>query len=228
MEFMVEMLATNGGCELPCWWGITPGEASYRAVREFFSLQGVPLSFPRAWGFEVPHPERLFDYVIDAEFGTEDGIVSSIIVDGFIFSGQTSQRFASDWRHYAWDQILTQYGPPSRVLFSIAPPMERDAPVGYSLALLYESLGVAIFYGGPAQYDVNTSRACPNFDEVETIRLILVSARHSVVNVILELSASSTLGPSLEEMTGMSKEVFYETFKSAADGSVCLESSPAP
>ena len=25
-SFIAEMLSTNGGCELPCWWGITPGE----------------------------------------------------------------------------------------------------------------------------------------------------------------------------------------------------------
>lgn len=35
------LLANNGGCELPCWWGITPGLTGVVEARDFFVLQGV-------------------------------------------------------------------------------------------------------------------------------------------------------------------------------------------
>ena len=31
-----ELLATNGGCELPCWWGITPGVTRIEEVQTLF------------------------------------------------------------------------------------------------------------------------------------------------------------------------------------------------
>lgn len=33
----LEYYMTNGNCELPCWWGIVPGEAEWQSVKSFFS-----------------------------------------------------------------------------------------------------------------------------------------------------------------------------------------------
>ncbi len=33
----LEYYMTNRNCELPCWWGIVPGEAEWQSVQSFFS-----------------------------------------------------------------------------------------------------------------------------------------------------------------------------------------------
>lgn len=229
-EFVSEMLKTNDSCELPCWWGIEPGETQFQMVKGIFSSRGIPLfSDNRGGGFsvQIPHPDRHFDYVVDVEFYSEQGMTRSILVRSEIFRGQTSQRFARDWRRYAWDQVLIRYGSPSWVSLGFdAPLSEPGAPVTYKLTILYESLGVAIDYEGPAQYDPKAIvvRACPRFNEVTNVRLALVSARqgNSVIDLILKLSGAPGLGPSLEDTTGMSIQAFYETFK-VPSGGTCLE-----
>ena len=229
-EFVAAMLKTNGGCELPCWWGITPGETSHQAVRDFFSLQSIQLfSGGRHYEgseriFRIPHPERLFDYDVYIRFDARDGVIRSIRVDSETFNLQRSERFTRDWRSYTWDQILTRYGPPSWVGIAFQPPMEPNAPTIYGLSLIYEPLGFEISYMGPAQYDPKASlmRACPDFNVVTAIGLRLVSPEDSVVELLLSESHAPSLGPSLEETTGMSVQTFYETFRNA-NSRACLE-----
>lgn len=118
---------------------------------------------------------------------------------------------------------MTQYGRPSQVVFVTDPPIERDAPGYYGVTLIYEPLGFAVSYMGPAQLtaDFSTMRACPVFDEVLFINLYLVSPEDSVTTYLRKLT-STDKWPLLEEETGMSIETFYETFKEA-DSDVCLE-----
>jgi len=226
-EFVVAMLTTNGGCELPCWWGITPAKTNHQAVKDFFSSQGIRL-FSDAQGsdlvLDIPHTERLFDYRVHVSFDTRNEIVRYIKVDSEIFRGETSERFTRDWKRYAWDQILTRYGPPSWVGIAFQPPMEPNAPVIYGLSLIYEQLGLEISYTGPAQYDTKASviRACPDFNEVTAIGLRLVSPGDSIVELLLSESHAPSLGPSLEETTDMSLKTFYETFRNP-NAKACLE-----
>lgn len=42
-RFLEDMLETNGGCELPCWWGgtIVPGKTTLGEAKRFFRSQGI-------------------------------------------------------------------------------------------------------------------------------------------------------------------------------------------
>lgn len=35
LDAMLDLLYTNAGCRLPCWWGIIPGETSWTSARRF-------------------------------------------------------------------------------------------------------------------------------------------------------------------------------------------------
>ncbi|MCP4538783.1 MAG: hypothetical protein GY832_16745 [Chloroflexi bacterium] len=50
------MLETNGGCDLPCWWGVTPGQSEWQTVMDLTETLG-------GFAFDMPHPDRLFDYI---------------------------------------------------------------------------------------------------------------------------------------------------------------------
>ena len=207
------MLETNGGCELPCWWGIVPGKTDWQSVKERFTAIG-------GFVFEIPSPERLFDYYIDLSFEHSHGVVESITVMSEIARGYTSKHFAQDWRRYSLDQVLTRYGEPSQVHIQLVPAIEPGAPVYYNLALVYDHLGFFINYEGPAVHEPPVMRACPRFEEVTLIVLELQVSRPG--ESVLEPQEEYPF-PTLEEATGMNVDAFYEVFRDA-DSDTCLES----
>lgn len=233
-EFVVSMLQTNGGCELPCWWGITPGHTSYWVMRNSFYSQGVPMFSGNEYeslSFSIPDPDpELADYIGFVRFEIEDQVVHSIQVSSETILSwiDPPERFAQDWRLYSWDEVMNQYGVPSQVFFGI----ERHGDPGqaiYFIGLLYEPIGVAIRYMGMTSLDTDASvvQACPDFSKIAVINLFLVPSDDSVTEHLLSLSHASNLGPSLEEVTGMSVEEFYEDFRDP-DSDVCLEQQAPP
>ena len=75
-QFVADMLKTNGGCELPCWWGITPGQTAWQVLRNRFTAYGSSV-------FDVPSTTTV-DYHISHAFVQKNGVVESIQVTGEI------------------------------------------------------------------------------------------------------------------------------------------------
>ncbi len=229
--FVRKMLATNGGCELPCWWGITPGETTWQEVRHrlgfYYGGQGilrpggVRYHEVHYGDLRYPYPPP-YGYYIDIGFTEEDGVVQSIQVSGEIVQHTTPDRFAQDWRRYSLDQVLTRYGMPSQVRVHMAPPMEQGATPEYVLTVVYDDRGFWISYGGVAVYGEPKMRACPAFNQVNRVILGLQSPRASRPIVQPDPEGYDR---SLVEATGISLEKFYNTFKNA-DSRACLESLP--
>lgn len=211
-----EMLETNGGCELPCWWGVTPSQADWQIVKNRFTGYG-------GFVFEIPHPTRPYDYYLKMSFDHQDGIVRSIRVIGYIFPGGKSERFAQDWHRYSLDQVLTRYGEPSQVMLEFWPnPPGPYYP--YGLFVFYDHKGVLIEYGGSA-IPGEPFRICPQVEGVEYLRLWLRSPGEGPA--LLDLADLDPVERAqmlpLEKATGMDVETFYKTFKEP-DTKICLES----
>ncbi len=130
-----EMLKTNGGCELPCWWGITPGQTDWLAM----------LGQCESYGdcdFDMPESTQLPDYIIRQHFDQQGGKVRSTKIISEIPGGRILESFPRDWRRYALDQVLTRYGKPSQVLLELSnycadPPCGSS---GYGLYVVYDHL----------------------------------------------------------------------------------------
>ncbi len=217
--FVEEMLRTNGGCELPCWWGVMPGQSKWQTVKDRFTAYG-------GFAFELPHPERLFDYRVRVVFVEQDGIVQTIQVIGEVFRGATSDHFAQDWSRYSPDQVLGRYGRPSQVMLSLVPAFEVDSAPYYQLVVLYEEIGTAIRYIGPATYSEPAIQACLIFERVDAVYLWLQSPDQETPLVQQAMVPDEMpYFRSLEEATGISVETFYETFREPNRGG-CLEGPP--
>lgn len=223
--FVIEMLETNGGCELPCWWGITPGETGWQIVKNLFDSVGKRTNDVLYPDGTVGHGSRNFevsydgyrDYYLMHAFYERAGIIQSIQVEGALY-GNASEHFAQDWHRYSPDQMLNRHGKPSQVYIQLVPPIERDALVYYQLWLVYDHFGFYVVYTGPAIYELPIMRVCLRFEEVTNIALRLQSPWPG--GSVLE---SPELLRTLEEATGMSVEMFYETFRNP-EGDMCLES----
>jgi hypothetical protein len=210
-----EMLKTNGGCELPCWWGIVPGQTDWQTLKNRFTAYGGSV-------FDVPHSTPPFDYRITHSFVQQNGIVESIQVTSEVLGSATSDRFAKDWQRLSLDQILTRYGVPSQVLLFLLPATERGAIPRYGLTVTYNHLGFSIYYEGLSSVSEPKVRACP---VMKRVLLVLLKLQQPTPNT----SSTQPIFPSgkpfvhpLQEATGMSLETFHETFKNA-NRPACLD-----
>ncbi len=220
--FVVEMLETNGGCELPCWWGVTPGETTWQAVKDQFGLyyghgdtrsDGTVYHYGPTYGLS---PERTWNYYIAHTFVERDGIVQSIQVMSEVNRNAQAGHSAQDWHHYSLDQILAHYGQPSQVWIAFVPVIEIGSSPYYDITLVYEHFGFRILYSGAAVQDDAVMRTCLRFEQVTRILLNLQTSP-------MEPTMLEGHWLSLEEATGMDVETFYRTFRNA-NSDVCLES----
>jgi hypothetical protein len=138
---------------------------------------------------------------------------------------EAHERFAREWDYYAWDKMLTRHGLPSEILFGIDPTRVLDDHGAWGLILLYESLGMAIEYVGPAPLapvEASFARACLRFDEVILLRVYLIDPKDSITRYFVEVRGSYIVRQSLEKTCGMTNEEAYELLKDSGSN-VCLE-----
>jgi len=230
--FVREMLETNGGCELPCWWGITPGKTTWQEVRErlgFYYDGGISRPsgmryHETAYGDVLYPPPPPYGYSIYIGFTERDGIVQSIEVFADALHTKFPQRFAQDWHRYSLDQVLTRYGEPSQVMLELWPNPPAPPPY-YQLFVFYEHRGILIAYDGLAVVN-ETAQVCPGrLEEVLSIEMWLQSPDRGIPLLQmadLDPAEQAQMLP-LEEATGMDVQTFYETFRQAGTGA-CLES----
>jgi hypothetical protein len=244
---LVDMLASNGGCELPCWWGITPGATHWEDAQQQFLSYGKSVSswkIEQDWG--IPHKVSLFgrhdpspfDYVVEHLLYERDGIVSLIGVHGHVPGWPADewtmpQHFVQDWQRYTLDQTLARFGKPSQVLLHYW--NEDESP--FSVGVLYEDRGVLIEYMGLTQRDRSVERygpitICPGRNHLGDINVWLKSPEPQAdvtLDDVFRRFGGGYLGllrfystPALEEAAEMSVDEFYETFQNP-DADVCFQ-----
>lgn len=146
-----ELLETNGGCDFPCWWGITPGQTTLVETGEFFGHFGIPLvskSFEgkKYAGIDYSSVDSLN---IMATLTILDEVVENIQIKINPETQETGTR--REWSAYSPETLITRYGPPTQVDFI------ADWGPGpfFSMQMYYDSLDLIIQYAGsniiPAQ-----------------------------------------------------------------------------
>ncbi len=203
------MLATNGNCELPCWWGVIPGQSDWHSVRERFIAYG-------GFYFDLFFSESVRSYYLLNEFAEEDGVIQSIEVNsefqGYGGGEAVYKQFVQDWARYSLAQVLTRYGVPSQVAVSPA-TMEGDY---YRLYVFYHDLGIGIRYCGPVLKTEESAHICFSF---EHITLWLQSPERFRPSRFVAPDEWS-MAILIEDAAGMSVDEFYETFRRPGS---CLE-----
>jgi hypothetical protein len=222
---LVELIQTNGGCELPCWWGIIPGNSPLETVKGELAERGFWVEGVWA-GIGTAN-----DFGVFLEFEVEGNIIQSIGAGGGYLTGTEeesaySQAFAQGWQPYEIDAVLSRYGSPTRVF--IYHPFQADPGSGtpFHLILFYEALGFVIEYGGLGeQVSGGHLRVCPYLSDIFRIELFLYQPGRidNIVETILPPSSISYIADpetvyeliSWQTATGSSLESFYETYSQA-------------
>jgi hypothetical protein len=162
MEMEDCMLALTNYCDLPCLWGIVPGETHMSAFEDFVSTFGLityiskPKNQMRKFETSIPLNDpiegyqayaNLADFFVEEESETIQWVRFSITKD---FARSHPLAY---YEEYLPEAIFARYGIPSRIIFGVGFP--ADPPLDfahYGLRLYYDELGFAIWYRGHTEY----------------------------------------------------------------------------
>ena len=209
---VLELIASNGGCQLPCWWGITPGETSWDDTRSFLeTFTTISNLSTNLYGVTYRNlPENVSDGAVGATISVNDGLVQTIVTDVY----------------YPLSEVLAIYGQPSEVrIFVDSQSIDTLAP--FVIALYYEQGFLAVFRGKTNKGV--PSQICPSSIGGNQTVWFLWSPNLEMPfekagrQALLFVSPADKSFRKLEETTDMNVRSFYETYRDVENVENCFE-----
>lgn len=220
-----ELLKTNAGCKLPCWWSITPGKTAWTEAERLLLSLGVTISNTPDPSGTIFHGTGGFDFgegPLRNRIGFDERakLVESIIIHAEGYNDHLA--FQSAWQSYSLQQVILTHGQPARVWLQTTghfnePPGGKE--MGYSLWLFYDNLGFLYLYDAAVKY-APIYHICPTVQNKEEgmveINLFLQSPANPT-----PLEVASGKEPNaeqrkyvrtIEEASGLNVAQFYELF----------------
>ena len=144
-KWLLEIISSNGGCSLPCWWGGEPGKATWEDV--FAKVRSYA-----SWVDITNEDNRLlvgifFDSLPDVfevgyiYLGLEiiDGVVQELFVDGL-----------DGFSQYQLPALMAEYGEPGGVWVDAYSGSALDyGPRHVAIHVYYPNLGILAQYDAP-------------------------------------------------------------------------------
>jgi hypothetical protein len=243
-SYFLELLVQNRGCSLPCWWGIRPGKSTTLDVKSIlFPLTGraiLDLSANDHGSLEMKYPKSdteielvltyysiLHDNIIDVvtintQAFHEKNIGNSDQDRSFYGSAAYNQLF----NNYTIQGILSIYGPPADVFLYVEKnEAEPNAPSFIELRLMYPDKGIFVKYSSLLEAINGNYLSCPSKAFI-SLWLLSPDGRLSYQDILSTVSDWSDIfpknyGKSLKDMTQMTIDNFYSTFKQPTEA--CIE-----
>ena len=224
-DFLSSLMSSNGGCELPCWWGITPGQTGAQEARDLFASQGIDdwvVSFDGTYalmGLGYSRTDQSYYSDVNVQFGIEDNVIEYSSIDGS-YRRELNSLLIRDWHAYSLAEVLDRYGMPPYVEFA-----EVENSPYYRLVLSYELLGIEITYIMPFEpLDDGKEKICFDLEHTDFISLILYppgQASDILVSIIPNRLDNYI---SWEVTTGLDIEAFQQLFENGSNPP-CVEVS---
>lgn len=236
---IVELLSNNGGCQLPCLWGITPGVTTAQQAMSILA----PLSSMSDYNiFNTKSGTILLNYglkenqmldvfinylenqdnVYSVSFEARDLIKlvdqqsgENVFQDVF-----DSPDFGETLDFYMLHQVLDAHGRPTSVLLTTwgKIPSPRYGQGNFKLILLYPEQGIAVQYTTEMRVDGNNIVGCLDNAHVE---MDLLPSGHpdTIYEQLTPTDWQNRIASykPLEEVTSMSIDAFYGTFRQPTD-----------
>lgn len=219
-----ELLENNGGCRLPCWWGITPGKTTVRAVlSSLYALRDIANAFlfdelGGGMVVTVPQNDVLMNISVTIREQKSDPhpeIIKGLTVNLNPYPANKDESTATfpppsyaQQYYYTLPYLLSTYGPPSNV----ATMADVDAGQ-YLLYLDYHATGWTAQLEMPLERRGNLVGGCPV--ETYSTTLWLWSPDNPEKQVLIG-------SPYIDETNSLTLEDFYQQFKDFSN-TRCLE-----
>lgn len=219
-----ELLETNGGCELPCWWGITPYQTSWPETVHYL----IPIASDIREGESATYYENGqkhfttgFDFIYEIEEMSEAGKVSFEIQDDLVIAIHV---FPPGTQYkYQLSQILSLLEVPKQVYIGARSGFPGPQNPSAVFVLDYSDIGIWAMYIGDASLSGENFIVCSSSVGV---RLFLFDPAKEYPRGVSFVKAATMFGgvqgKKLEDATDMTPESFYDAFVDPKLGS-CLE-----
>lgn len=217
---ITDLMENNGGCQLPCWWGLEPGMTHGADAARFLNTfsKTVGSIEDGVGGYQVTfiyeEQELNFSFHVKDSLINDFGIPPEVTVFG-----------------YQLHQLLSKNGQPDEVWLIVQPTPED---LWFYMLIHYTQRGILAFFDGPAQgfgalgndgeYIPLFNRICPigiapHLDLWIPGKIITPRGKNNILGTWV---FDSELKP-IQDVTEMSLEDFYQTFKDA-DEATCFDS----
>jgi hypothetical protein len=241
---LLELLANNGDCRLPCLWGITPGKSTSQEAQVAWS----PLSGINSHVLELPAYFTMDDGAVRPSY-TEGGLMlntearyqsNNHIVSRINFFAREQQKFVPSTGglgllnifdsttfgkrvdYYSLSHVLSEQGIPDAVMIAASGEPTYEGGGGFEIALLYPEQGIWVNYTTQMYFFYNPDRAqgCPANAHVE-MELFPSGDADSFSASLKQYWAEKAWFQPLEKVTNMTLRQFYETFRQPTNK--CIE-----
>jgi hypothetical protein len=158
-----DLLAGNGICNLPCWWGIIPGETTWDEVFAKLSPLGRTYLYKSRIGYFSGFAPREMDPITEPLPG---GYVYGHIDPSFLMDGDTiraidiNSRWIGKDFDYSMANLLKLFGKPDEIWVHLQAKGMGDHPIRYFLYIFYKQKGM-IFMNGQGTMDEQDFSLCP-------------------------------------------------------------------
>ena|GEM_PF-1161036 len=214
---VLELLETNGGCELPCWWGITPGGTTWQEAFNFLNTLATQTDWreTRYPQLEINQYGALSYYINVPEYinpnqrmrqiyTVEEHLIVSIRVEATI----------------SLNELLSKYGMPQEIWIQTF-PFQSYGKLEMFAGFYYPDYQIlAIYYDQKAVYS-RTGYILGCFDELHSEfnnpTLELWSSGVEISRDKVQPFNNQDYQVSFEDATGLSIADFYES------GKPCIE-----
>ena len=153
---ILRLLTDNGGCRLPCWWGILPGEARWDDTRAFLEPYSMKIA---SSGFAGSSQDRIHTVYarVPLDLGTR-GFWTTVILerDGVVFLVRASPY---NLQLFSLPAVLRDYGLPSTIMITTyRQPREGYLPL--RLAVFNADTGFMAWFESRAELNSGVIRGC--------------------------------------------------------------------
>jgi hypothetical protein len=241
---LLDLLADNGGCRLPCLLGITPLKTTNTEARAIFlPFSNISISMKVS---DDDSPDSVWLTYDEGDLRTfiessyiygDNGTIEHLVfnageyreIDNNLSLVYNSEIFGDRLSPYMLSGILSEFGKPSLVVVHTS-GQQITGSGGFELLLLYPDDGIFARYTTQMEVLGTNVRGCPANAEVE-LRLYPSGDADAYFKSLSETSLGGMFDgltlidnpswKSIDKSTSMSLEQFYETFRQPTDK--CIE-----
>jgi hypothetical protein len=236
---LVDLLKTNNGCDLPCWWGITPGVSSpsdaYSTLIDFQSISNSGLLYPTSGVIYITYPKE--DLLVNINVGFQPDVGKQTVKMLKVFTQTLRDLGNSSYEDvysapvykellgsYSLNRILSRFGHPKQILVRADIYNYTQSRETFEVTLLYPEIGLFVRYNSLAERIGNNISGCPSKAFTE-LWLLSPNDKDSYQEILSANDATwegnFPYSKSVEDAASMTVEEFYQTFKESTDS--CVE-----
>lgn len=212
---VLKLISNNGGCNLPCWWGLTPGKTTWQEARNFLEILSPQIISLRdnVYGLTYKNlPKDISGGVIGATISTSNDVIQTISTDIY----------------YPLAEIMQKNGKPTEIwIFADKETINPEIP--FTLALFYADQGILAIYQGTSLRE-ESPEICPNRIGGDQVSWFLwnpslaFSFADAGRNALLfQNTPSERPFLQINDVTNMDISMFYDKYIHPENGTSCFE-----